>query len=426
MVDQESLHEPHSTGLPASRRDFIRAALAAAAPTVATPPARAQVTHAAPATESPRPSKRFKVGIVGLGHRGNHVAKFFLKHGGYEIHAAADYFQEAVDQFGDLHGVDGARRFVGLDGYKKLIDCGVDIVAIEHMPYFMPEHATAAIAAGKHVYMAKPVAVDVPGTLKIGELGKEATRKNLCFMVDYQAPTDPSNAEVRQRVLDGGLGKPAYVCTYGNAKRWREPTPETPKEEYLRNTLWLHHVELAADACVSYDIHAIDTAVWVLGKRPAVAMGFAETRRADAFLSGRDTVHCVMQFDDGLTWVHQHQSLKNQSELTGGASLCCKIYGTDACAVLPYGEKAFVRGGPKHFVGPVDNLYAEGVARNVAQFYTALTEGHFENPTVARSVDSHLAAILMREASYRRGRLTMEALLKENKRLVFDVTGLKA
>lgn len=417
-------HHPiqESTGGRRGRRDFLLGALAAASPALALP-ARAQEAKAPATGAPPKFSKRYKIGIIGLGHRGNHVAKYFHQHGGYEIYAAADYFQEPADKFGDLYGVDKARRFTGLDGYKKLIDCGVDIVAIEHMPYFMPEQAAAAVAAGKHVYMAKPVAVDVPGTLKIGELGKEATRKNLAFMVDYQAPTDPSNAEVRQRVLDGALGRLAYVCTYGSANRWNEPKADTPKEEYLRNTLWLHHVELAADACVSYDIHAIDTAVWVLGKRPVVAMGFAETRRAGAFLSGRDTVHCVMQLDDGTTWAHHHQSLKNQSELTGGASLCCKLYGTDACAVLPYGDKAFVRGGPKHFVGPVDNIYVEGVVRNVANFYAAITEGHFENATVARSVDSHLAALLMREASYRRGRLTMEALLKENKRLEFDTTG---
>lgn len=409
-----------------SRRDFIRGALAAATPALAAPLVAADDAKPQPNVEPPKITRKFKLGVVGCGGRGTFVTKHFQQHGGYEIHAAADYFQDAVDKFGDAYGVDASRRFTGLDGYKKLIDSGVDIVAIEHMPYFMPGHAAAAIAAGKHVYMAKPVAVDVPGTLKIGELGKEATRKNLCFLVDYQAPTDPSNAEVRQRVLDGGLGKLAYVCTYGNANRWHEPTADTPKEEYLRNSLWLHHVELAADACVSYDIHAIDTAMWVLGKRPAVAMGFAETRRANAFLSGRDTVHCVMQFDDGITWVHQHQSLKNQSELTGGASLCCKMYGTEACAVLPYGGTAFVRGGPKHFGGPVDNLYAAGIARNVAQLYVNLTEGRFDNPTVARSVDSHLTAILMREASYRRGRLTMEELLKENRKLEFDITGLKA
>jgi len=45
---------------------------------------------------------------------------------------------------------------------------------------------------------------------------------------------------------------------------------------------------------------------------------------------------------------------------------------------------------------------------------------------VARSVEGHLAAILLREAAHRQGRLTMAELLKENKKLVFDVTGFKA
>lgn len=423
MHGQEILGEMNDITRGSSRRQFIRT-IAAATPALASPLVAADAPR--PAVELPKITKKFKLGVVGCGGRGTFVTKQFAAHGGYEIHAAADYFQDAVGTFGDAFGIDASRRFNGLDGHKRLIDSGVDIVALEHMPYFMPAHAAAAIAAGKHVYMAKPVAVDVPDTLKIGELGKEATRKKLCFLVDYQAPTDPINAEVRQRVLEGGLGRLAYVCTYGTASRWKEPTAETPREEYLRNSLWLHHVELAADACVSYDIHAIDTAMWVLGKRPVVAMGFAETRRTAAFLSGRDTVHCVMQFDDGTTWVHQHQSLKNQSELTGGASLCCKLYGTEACAVLPYGGKAFIRGGQKHFAGSVDNIYQAGIVRNVAQLYVNLTEGHFENPTVARSVDSHLAAILIREASYRRGRMTMAELLKENRKLEFDITGLKA
>ena len=93
---------------------------------------------------------------------------------------------------------------------------------------------------------------------------------------------------------------------------------------------------------------------------------------------------------------------------------------------MPYGGKAYIRGGSKHFVGTVTDIYAAGVVRNVAQLYVNLTEGRFDNPTVARSVESHLAAILLREAAYRQGRLTMNELLKENKKLEFDVTGFKA
>lgn len=427
MNANEIVSEILDSGRGGSRRDFLRNALGAASvPALGGIPAAAAEAQAQAPAAPAKITRKFKLGVVGCGGRGTFVTKRFQQHGGFEIYAAADYFQEDADKFGDVYGVDKSRRFSGLDGYKKLIDSGVDVVALEHMPYFMPAQAAAAIAAGKHVYMAKPVAVDVPDTMRIGELGKEATRKNLCFLVDYQAPTDPSNIEVRQRILDGALGRVAYVCTYGMAHRWHEPKADTPRPEYLRNSLWLHHVELAADACVSYDIHSIDLAMWVIGKRPVVAMGFAETRRPDAFLSGRDTVHCVMELEDGTIWVHQHQSLENYSLITTEGGLVAKIQGTSASAVLSYAGKSLIRGGAKQWVGPVDNLYPNGIVRNVAQLYLNLTEGRFDNPTVARSVDSTLTAILMREASYRRGRLTMQELLKENRKLEFDSSGFQA
>jgi len=52
----------------------------------------------------------------------------------------------------------------GLGGYRKLIDSGVEAVVLKVPPYFIPEQAKAAVEAGCHVYTAKPVAVDVPGS----------------------------------------------------------------------------------------------------------------------------------------------------------------------------------------------------------------------------------------------------------------------
>jgi len=66
------------------------------------------------------------------------------------------------------------------------------------------------------------------------------------------------------------------------------------------------------------------------------------------------------------------------------------------------------------------------VDRNVASFYRNITEGHFENASVQRAVDGHLTGILGREAAARKKRLTMEELLKENKKLEVDLKGLKA
>lgn len=84
------------------------------------------------------------------------------------------------------------------------MESGVEAVALETPPYFFPDHATAAVEAGLHVYMAKPVAVDVPGCLAIeAAVARRAGEKKRVFFVDYQVPTDPHNQEVVRRIGAG-------------------------------------------------------------------------------------------------------------------------------------------------------------------------------------------------------------------------------
>ena len=59
--------------------------------------------------------------------------------------------------------IDSSRRYTGLSGYKRLLDSKLDAVVIETPPYFHPQDAWDAVDAGKHVYVAKPIAVDAPG-----------------------------------------------------------------------------------------------------------------------------------------------------------------------------------------------------------------------------------------------------------------------
>ncbi len=70
--------------------------------------------------------------------------------------------------------------------------------------------------------------------------------------------------------------------------------------------------------------------------------------------------------------------------------------------------------------------YAQGATRNIADFYRSIVAGQCDNPTVQRAVDGTLTAILGREAALRQTRLTMAELIKENKRLPVDLSGLKA
>jgi predicted dehydrogenase len=385
-------------------------------------------TELAVAAERPATAQKFdrklKLGVIGCGSRGNWIMRLFQKHGGYEIHALADYFPEAVDKSGDALGVDKSRRFAGLSGYKKLLASGVDAVAIEDVPYFYPEQAQAAVDTGVHVYIAKPVAVDVPGTLAIGEAGKAATRKNLCFLVDYQLPTDPAVIEVNQRVRGGVLGRIAHAVSIGFGwQGWPDPPLGKTIESRLRGEIWLSDTALSGDTIVSYDIHIIDELLCALGERPVAATGRSRTCRRDPHGDRTDAATVIYELDDGVLWTHATQSITNNFDLT---TLSASIFGMAATAHIQYGGKVYVRGGPKHYVGQVGGVFGEGVERNIASFYRNITEGHFENPTVQRAVDGTLTAILGREAAARRCWLTIDQLIKENKRLTADLSGLKS
>ena len=394
-----------------NRRQFLAATASLAA--LASLPGRADETA---------PKRKIKLGVIGNGGRGGWIAKLFQKHGGYEMYAVADYFQPVADKCGDALGVDPARRFSGLSGYKKLIASGVEAVAVETPPHFIPECAKAAVAAGLHVYMAKPVAVDVPGCRTIEAAGKLATQKQRVFLVDYQMPTDPLNIEVANRIRDGGLGKLAQVQTFGVCGGFADPPKTATIESRLQHLIWVNDIVLGCDFIGNFDIHAIDAALWIIGQRPVAAMGSSRICRPDPHGDSRDVCSVVYEYADGLVHNHFGQGLKNNSD----GALVAMFNGQSANAQVNYWGKAFVRGGDKHFGGgPVQNLYEAGAVRNIAAFYDAVTKGDFSNPTAQRAVDGCLTCILGREAAARHGRLTMDELLKENKKLEVDLKGLK-
>ena len=138
-----------------------------------------------------------------------------------------------------------------------------------------------------------------------------------------------------------------------------------------------------------------------------------------------DTYFVTYAFDDGLTWNHHSAAGPTHDWLKQGC-LEGSIQGSQAAARLSYWGKAYVRGGPKHFGGgTVADLYDAGAKRNIAAFYQNVLAGNFGNETAQRSVDCTLTCILGREAARRGTLLTMDDLIKENKRLEVDLKGLK-
>ena len=420
-----------------SRRELMGKALAASVPllgaaALAAEPKAAEPKAAEPKAAEPKAepkaapfpiTRKIKMGIVGCGGRGMWIARLFQQHGGYEFHGVADYFENIAQNSGKALGVPPERCFSGLSGCKRLVDSGVEAIIVIDVPWFYAGHAKDAIEAGRHVYMAKPIATDVPSCLQIEALGKQATAKKLVFLVDYQLPLSPANIEVATRIREGALGPLGHIVSFGFSGAWGDPLKEKTIESRLRGNVWLSDIALGGDNIVSYDIHIIDGVQWVVGVRPVAACGRSRTFRPDPHGDRVDCGSATFEYEDGIIWTHLVQALNNNSD---DGSLIATFYGLRATARIAYWARVYVRGGERHYVGNPGSVYDQGATINIATFYQNVVEGHFENATVQRAVDGTLTAILGREASARRRYMTMDELIKENKRLEVDLTGLKA
>lgn len=408
------------TSFAGSRRRFLGGALAAGAAAALSARDSTRAADAPAPAAPPPPGRRIKLGLIGCGGRGSWIGDLFAKHGGYEIVAVADYFPERAQKAGEKFGVPAERRFSGLGAYRKALASGAEAVTVVNVPHFHPQHARAAIEAGLHVYAAKPVAVDVPGALSVQETGRLATQRKLVYLVDYQMGNDPVNIEVVKRIREGGLGRLMHIDSLGFSPPWGEPPIKT-QEDRLR--WWLATTALSGDVITENTVHSINAVLWAVGRRPVAAIGRSRVGRENPKCEFRQVYLVTYEFEDGLLWTHRCQSLRNELEW----ALKFDAYGDKATALVSYRGKSYIRGGPMHYGGgEVVSLYDQGAIRNIAEFHRAICEGRTGNPTAQQAGDDVLTAVLGREACTRGEAVTMEAILKENKALPFDLTDLNA
>src|SRR5947199_911346 len=218
------------------------------------------------------------VGLLGVGGRCTEYASNMVDTGGARVVALADMFQDQLDSakkhFDEMQQAKGyaaigaSQIFVGPNAFHQMAASKeVDAIVIATPPYYHPHHLEAVVAAGKHVYLEKPVAVDVPGALKVIEIGKRAENK-LSLDVGFQIRDCPPFVELVNRIHNGALG--TIVCGeayYLTGYLERPPRPNaSPVELRLRN--WVYDRALSGDIIVEQNIHVIDICNWVLQAHP--------------------------------------------------------------------------------------------------------------------------------------------------------------
>lgn len=369
-------------------------------------------------------SSKISVGSIGCGSRGTWIAGLFRKHGGYEITAAHDYFPDRVNAFGDKYNVPAARRFTGLNGYQRLLESKVDAVVIESPPYFHHIHAAAAVEAGVHTYLAKPVAVDVPGCRSIEASARKAEENKLAYLIDFQTRTDPFYQEAIRRVQKEGsigriiTGEVAYVA----GSPWTGMLPglaANPQDPERRLRAWGVSRALSGDIITEQNIHSLDVMTWVLDQHPVKALGTGGLKSR--------TLGDVWDNFSVMFWFPDEVLVTFYSKQYGAGAddIRCQMFGTDGTLDTHYAGDVNIKGKSNYPGGRDTDLYTTGAARNIATFHEQVTSGRHDYSTVAPSVRSNLTTILGRTAALRFAEFTWDELMQSNEHLDPHLEGLK-
>lgn len=316
-----------------SRRDFLKSStMGAVGGVIATQLSSVPYVH-------PAGSDTVKIGLIGCGARGTGAATDALNAApNVKLIAMGDVFRGRLDnslkalmkkQPGGVN-VPEERCYVGFDAYQKVIASGVDYVILATPPGFRPEHLRAAVAAGKHVFVEKPVAVDGPGIRTCLEIYEQAEAKGVNIVAGTVRRRMIGYLETIKRVHDGAIGRIlAARCYWNTGGLWvKRRQPEwTDMEWQLRN--WVYFTWLSGDHIVEQHVHNLDVVNWAMGAHPvrAVGMGGRQARTGPAYGHIYDHFAIDYEYEGGCHLMSMCRQIdgceKNVSEsLTGDKGWC--------------------------------------------------------------------------------------------------------
>ncbi len=349
-----------------------------------------------------------EVGIVGCGGRGNWIAPFFLEFGARVV-ALADPFRDRLEAHQQRKNVDASRVYAGLEAYKELAASKLDAVVIESPPYFHPAQAEAAVAAGKHVFLAKSVAVDVTGCQRIAAAGKRAEGK-LSFVADFQTRGQPVFQEAARRVHEGQIGTPVMGHVFyhtGRLKRQDKPGMSAD-EARLRN--WTFDIALSGDVIVEQHIHVLDVSNWYMQSHPVRACGTGG-RKARVDVGDCWDHFVVTYWYPNDVWV----DFSSAQFLKGFHDMCIRFYGTAGTVDSHYGAAVRITGDNPWSGAEKDDTFRQGAQSNVRNFLESIRTGKPLN-NAAQGAESTLTSILGRMAAYKQRPVTWEEMMWSGER----------
>ena len=375
-----------------------------------------------------------RVALIGCGGRGTGAANQALRADDKtKLWAMADIDSAALDRSretllkaGRKVEVNAERQLVGMDAYRRIMAMDdIDVVILTTPPGFRPIHFAAAVEAGKHVFMEKPVAVDAHGVRKVLEAARLAKEKNLKIGVGLNRRHSPMHEACIRQLHDGIIGELPLIRLYnvrsGVVKRQERMPGMTEFEWQLRN--WYYFTWLSGDFPVEQSVHEYDVVRWIKGDANPVScqgQGGRLTRTGPENGMIWDHFNMEYEFEDGSLVIAQHRHLRGCWTFFGE-----KISGTKGTAELAFKQRAHIQlNGEKR---PMWRAQEEGDSYQIEhdRLFKAIREDLPHNEA-ERGAHSTLMAVMGRNAAYTGQLITWEEALNANENLVPTAEDLNA
>lgn len=369
-----------------------------------------------------------RIGLVGCGGRGTNLARIAMRNeSACRLVAMGDLFKQQIDQSLNTLRRDRGNRdqvvassgdtFIGFDAYRHVIASDVDFVILATPPAFRPAHFTAAMEAGKHAYVEKPVAVDPPGVRRVMQANEIAIRKRLHVSSGL---THRHSQRYKQLLAQIGQREIREMEISISGTVWgmvpRQPTM-SEIEYQIRN--FRRFAWLGGGHMLEKLVHNLDNCNWFLGSHPLSASGtggFDERlgpHRGDIF----DRLSTRFNYADGVI-------LDATTDFTGTSRRTQETVQGDGWRAS-LNEGALYQGGSRASwsFGTRADPFNDNQLKSI---FSGIMKGEVVNE-IAYSCDATFAAIMGRMAAVRGRTVTWDEVTHSNEALAAEeITSMDA
>ncbi|MBM3334433.1 Gfo/Idh/MocA family oxidoreductase [Candidatus Sumerlaeota bacterium] len=298
-----------------NRRYFFGTAAGASAALTGAAMAGAGKPRKAPkARRAVAANEKILMGLIGAGGRGAGVMKIFMN-----VDPAVEFI--ATCDVGEKRRLNAARIAGGkakaLVDHRELLDIKeINAVLIASPTHWHAQHLMDAIAAGKDVYLEKPMSYSIEQGV---EMVKAVRKTDRIVQIGMQRRSSPMVQEARKLMEDGILGKVNIVraqwfwhrpaldlnAEYDGAIDWERFLGSAPKRPFqaIRALQWRYFWDYEGGIVTDQGTHLMDVVQWLTGKgtaRSAVMQGGSYQMNYET----PDTFCAALEYEDfTVSWM---------------------------------------------------------------------------------------------------------------------------